>query len=90
MKLFIFLALGFLFSECNDPTFLGADLLKEDEINLSFVDTFTLEAQTLLDSDQTVYYPAIGQVFGKMAIGNFQDQLFGNTDAGLFLSLIHI
>jgi hypothetical protein len=88
LKLFVFLALGFLFSECNDPTFLGADLLKEDEINLSFVDTFTLEAQTLLDSDQTVYYPAIGQVFGRMAIGNFQDQLFGNTDAGLFIQFL--
>lgn len=88
LKLYLFILLGFLFSECNDPTFLGADLLKEDEINLKFVDTFTLEAQTLLDSGQTVYYPAIGQVFNKMAIGNFQDQLFGNTDAGLFIQYL--
>lgn len=88
LKLFAFVIFGFLFSECNDPSFLGTDLLKDDEINLTFVDTFTIEAQTLLDSGQTVYYPAIGQIFNKVAIGNFQDELFGNTEAGLFIQYL--
>jgi hypothetical protein len=73
-----------LLQDCNDPALLGGDLLKEDEINLKFVDTFKLEAQTVLDTNSVTRDNALGIVPYYMPLGNFNDPVFGTTDARIY------
>lgn len=88
MKWISFCFFCFILIECNDPSFLGGDLLKEDEINLKFVDTFKLEAQTIPDTGVVVYDAYNGKSFAKTAIGNFADPIFGTTRSSLFIQFL--
>ena len=76
--------MGLLFQDCNDPTLIGADLLKQDEINLKYVDTFKMEARTLLDTGSIVYDLNIPILPTKTPIGYFYDPIFGTTDARIY------
>lgn len=76
--------LCFLMQDCNDPALLGGDLLKEDEINLKFVDTFKLEAQTVLDTNSVTRDITLGITPYNMPVGNFDDPVFGSTDARIY------
>jgi len=79
---------GLFFLRCNDPGILGSDLLKEDEINLRFVDTFRLQAQTILDTGNITYDPNIPIIFDQMPVGFFKDPVFGNTDARIYFQFL--
>jgi len=78
------LAIAATLQFCNDPAFIGADLLKDDEIDLSFVDTFKLEAQTILDTGAITYDPSIPVVLSSLPVGKFIDPVFGTVDASIY------
>jgi hypothetical protein len=79
---------GLIFLRCNDPGILGSDLLKDDEINLKFVDTFRLQAQTILDTGNITYDASIPIRFDQMPVGYFNDPVFGTTDARIYFQFL--
>jgi hypothetical protein len=85
--LFLCIGIGLILSRCNDPGFIGSDLLKEDEIALRFADTFAIEAQTILDTS-LVYDPQNLQLLNNISVGSFVDPIFGHTEAGLFFQVV--
>ncbi len=80
----LFIFIGLLCQDCNDPALFGSDLLKDDEINLKYVDSFSIEAQTLLDTG-FITFDSRTRFLSKMPIGNFKDPIFGTTDARIFV-----
>lgn len=87
--LFILILLtGLLFFRCNDPGIIGSDLLKDDEISLKFVDTFTIKAQTIIDTGNITYDLRIPVILDQVPVGYFNDPIFGTTDASVFFQFL--
>ncbi len=84
----ILLLLGTILSQCNDPSLIGSDLLKDDEINLKYIDTFKVEATTILDTGVIVYAPLNLHYLNQLPVGNFQDPIFGQTEASIYLQFV--
>lgn len=79
---------GLLLFRCNDPAILGSDLLKEDEINLNYVDTFRLTARTLPDTGVITYDRTISISFNQLPMGRFDDPVFGTVDARIYAQFL--
>ena len=82
------LFLSLIFIRCNDPAILGSDLLKEDEIDLNYVDTFRLKARTLLDTGVITYDRSISISFNQLPMGRFDDPIFGTVEARIYAQFI--
>ncbi len=82
--LFAGITLLAMLSACNDPTFLGSDLVEQDAIEVEFTDDIVLEARTIrLDSVRT-YSPTNSEQISTYLCGNMQDPYFGTTRAQIF------
>lgn len=83
---FVFTIATLLFTQsCNDPTTFGADLLEEDQTELQYFDTISMQAATVAGEPITINstltsYPAY--LCGKM-----KDPIFGTTTAEIFMQL---
>ncbi len=81
-------ALGLLilltFSACKEPDGIGLDVLPDgEEMGLAWIDTFTLQAQTVLyDSVQTS-----GLNSGTYLVGDFGDPIFGRVRSELYTQI---
>jgi len=69
-------------ASCKEPDGIGLDVLPEgEEIAIAWIDTFTIEARTILyDSVQTS-----GLLSGTYLIGDFGDPIFGRVQSELFM-----
>lgn len=72
----------FLLMACNDPTVIGAELLEQDEADVRFTDTLTLQTQTITE-DSVVTYTVDNQ-FNSFACGYFQDPVFGTVRSEIY------
>lgn len=74
-----------LFSvSCNDPLFLGSDLLKQDQVGIGFTDTLSLSTKTIRQDSLLVYDPSV-KVLDAFVVGKYRDPQFGLTDASAYL-----
>lgn len=78
--------MGALLGSCNEPSFLGAELLEDDQAEVVYTDTFSFTMQYLPDDSVLTYNPArgVGQTY---LFGLFDDPILGQTEAGIFLRL---
>lgn len=78
--------LSFLLA-CNDPTFVGADLVEEDAINVEFTDKIAVRTSTVRSDSALVYGPVTTNSDERLRtylVGNFQDPYFGRTSAEIY------
>ncbi len=71
---------------CNKPILIGSDLLDQDQINTAFTDTLTLKTSVISPDSVRAYIPA--SPYQQMFCGNFDDPLFGKTEAGIYSQFI--
>ncbi len=71
-------------SSCSRPTPVGAELLEQDKANVAFTDTLSLIAKTVpVDSVRT--YSSLNDLqLSVYLCGDFNDPVFGNTDASIY------
>lgn len=88
MKLTTITVIAFIFVlfsvSCNDPLFLGSDLLKQDQVGIGFTDTLSLSTKTIRQDSLLVYDPSV-KVLDAFLIGKYKDPQFGLTDASAYL-----
>ena len=82
----LFLALVF---SCNDPTFVGEELLEQDQAEVFFTDTFGLRATTIRNDSVLTFVPpeSLSAIFTEFLFGKFEDPVFGRTEAHIFAHL---
>lgn len=83
--LFLLIVLG---SSCNDPTLIGSDLLDEDQVNVSSIDTITLRTHTIKGDTIRTYSPFINAQLGTYLAGNMEDPIFGLSKASIYGQLL--
>jgi hypothetical protein len=82
LRLVVILVLSAVYlSTCNDPTALGSELLDEDQANVGFTDTFTVEAYTTERDPVRVYSGFSGGQQINLLFGNFNDPVFGRSSS---------
>ncbi len=69
---------------CNDPLFLGSDLLKQDQVGLGYTDTATIYSTTIRQDTFLIYDPSV-KILDAFLAGNFKDPYFGTTKASIYL-----
>jgi len=85
--LLLWVALFSLLAACNDPTFIGSDLVEEDAIDVEFTENILIEAKTVrLDSVRT-YSPGSSVQLSSFLCGEIVDPFFGKTSAQIFAQL---
>lgn len=77
------LSITFLLAACNDPTFVGSDLLDEDSLDIQKTDTITLITETVRQDSLAVWTNGTPDV-STYFVGDFTDPSFGTTFAQLF------
>lgn len=82
----------FLFDSCSKSTELGGDILSGDLLNVTTVDTFTIQGASIAN-DTTVTYNGTLQginryLVNSYLIGSVEDPLFGKSTASLMLQPI--
>lgn len=82
LLLFVF-SITLLLAACNDPTFVGSDLLDEDSLDIQKTDTVTLVTRTVRQDSLEVWTNGTPDV-STYFVGDFTDPTFGNTFAQLF------
>ena len=70
-------------TSCSDPSLLGADLFKDEKLNLQFTDTLTINAvnepaDSFIVNTKTTASP------DYLLLGNVADPVFGPTEAQIF------
>jgi hypothetical protein len=73
-----------LFASCNDPLFIGTDLLKQDQVGLGYTDTTTLYTTTIKQDTFLVYDPSV-KILDGFLVGKYKDQHFGTATASIYL-----
>ena len=80
---------------CNDPTALGTELLEQDLIEVGSTDTLTVLSKSVLPMrtlsyaapyQTSIFLPAeTNNQLSTYLFGNFEDPIFGNTVASIFI-----
>lgn len=65
---------------CNDPLFLGSDLLKQDQVGLGYTDTLSMNLTTIRQDTFQVYDPSV-KILDAFLVGNYNDPYFGKAKA---------
>jgi hypothetical protein len=76
--------MGLFLVSCNEPEFVGSDLIEDDAIVVTTQDTFTFHMRTVGGDDITVYNRGSIEP-GQMMVGNMEDGVFGRNEASLYL-----
>lgn len=84
LSAFSILLLAILLS-CNDPSTIGSDLLDEDQVNVLFTDTITVNSYTTLGDLVQTYNPLISQQAGTYPFGLYKDPVFGKANASIYV-----
>ncbi|MEZ4985006.1 MAG: DUF4270 family protein [Saprospiraceae bacterium] len=80
------IGLSLWITNCADPLEVGAELLAEDQANVGFTDTFTLQAHTIKGDSVRAYYPSsTGGAVLNFLFGRMVDPLFGTTSTGFYM-----
>jgi len=66
---------------CIKSTTFGGDILKDDEINIDFVDTFSMVGQSL-KNDSVLVYPLIGN--NSYMFGSLKNSVIGEATSNIF------
>lgn len=70
-------------TSCSDPSLLGADLFKDEKLNLQFTDTLTINAVNE-PADSFVVNTKTTRSPDLLLLGNVADPVFGPTEAQIF------
>ena len=70
-------------TSCSDPSLLGAELFKDDKLNLQFTDTLTINAVNE-PADSFVVNTKTTASLDYLLLGNVADPVFGPTEAQIF------
>ena len=70
-------------TSCSDPSLLGADLFKDEKLNLQFTDTLTINAVNE-PADSFVVNTKTTASLDYLLLGNVADPVFGPTEAQIF------
>ncbi len=84
------LVLALLLPACVEPTGLGADLLRDDQPDVGFTDTLSLEVKTIKLDSVLTYFPVgnAAQAQRSYLFGEMIDPIFGKSKAQLFAHVI--
>lgn len=87
--LFSLLALGALIvSSCNQPSSVGADLVLQDQVDVDFIDTFSITSSVELFDSLVTYDPTLQSSINVHNIGVQTDPIFGKTTGSLYYQFI--
>lgn len=81
----LFLSLTYLMSSCNEPAVVGGELLADDQVNLLFTDTVSLETRTVRGDTVRTFAPGV-PLFSYL-FGNYTDPVFGQMRASIYAEL---
>ena len=70
-------------TSCSDPSLLGADLFKDEKLNLQFTDTLTINAVNE-PADSFIVNTKTTASLDYLLLGNVADPVFGPTEAQIF------
>lgn len=76
------LSLYCLLWSCGDATTIGTDLFADEEINVSFTDTISIMAKSVLTDTVKTYDPQ-ESTSQSLLLGNLDDPIFGQTSASI-------
>ena len=77
------LAAIFSTTSCSDPSLLGADLFKDEKLNLQFTDTLSINAITE-PADSFIVNTKTTASLDNLLLGNVVDPVFGTADAQIY------
>ena len=77
------LLLGLVISSCSKSTIVGSDILKDDFVNVSYIDSSTLRVLNLKD-DSIRIYPLSS---GYFLLGSIDDPVFGKTTSEMYVQV---
>ena len=84
---FLFLSGTLLIHACTDPTLVGAELLGEDQVDIQFTDTLTINAKSVqADSLRTYSALVINQV-SSYFFGDMKDPIIGKNTCNIYAQL---
>ncbi|MBK8489448.1 MAG: DUF4270 family protein [Saprospirales bacterium] len=84
----LFAALGVLLNSCTQPGIIGSDLLKGDQIGVSFTDTLPFIAYVQLTDSVKTYGSDLGEQLNSYLCGQFADPVFGLSSAVINAQLV--
>jgi len=83
----VLLAALFSLNSCNDPTIIGSDLLSGDQIDVSFTDTISMQARTIIGDSIRTYSPNPTLQLISYLCGEMDDPIFGTSTSQIFAGL---
>nr|MBS0037514.1 DUF4270 family protein [Saprospiraceae bacterium] len=85
-SIYIWLVLALLIGACNDPSFVGSDLLEDDIIDYETTENFDFDLK-IAPSDSVAVFDLVDRV-STHRIGQVYDPYFGTTRAALAVQLL--
>lgn len=79
------LAVAFSLFSCNEPSLIGSELLENEQAEVIFSDTVSME-MTTLRADSVLGYSSSEGRFTTLLFGELQDPVFGKTTAGIYFN----
>ena len=73
-----------VFSSCNEPTIIGAELVESEQGQIQIVDSFQITMETVVGDTVVAYDPQFVN-YANYLFGDFNDPIFGKSTAGLYL-----
>lgn len=77
--------LAVLLSACTDPTNIGSELLEEDQANVDFSDTLTIQAKTIRGDTVRTYSPIVSSQLENYLFGDMKDPVFGQVKSSIYV-----
>lgn len=74
-----------LYTNCTDPTTLGADLFEEDQADIFFTDSLTIQASTEPGDSVLTYNPSNFSKLNSFLFGQMEDPLLGLSKASIYI-----
>lgn len=81
------IAFGIIISACNDPSPIGSELLADDQVEILFTDTLTINASVIKEDNLVTYDPDPSVNYDNFLVGDFMDPVFGRATSGLYAQL---
>lgn len=87
MKLFHFAVMALLLSigfTCSDPTLVGGTLLEQDQADVDFTDTLSVNFHTAERSSVRTFSSFVSSQLNTYLLGNFNDPYFGRSHSSIY------
>ncbi len=73
-------------SSCNETTSVGADILDQDQLNVAFIDTFSVQTNTVREDSVVIQAPDFPQY--SFPIGIMDDPIMGEATSSMYVEFL--